>query len=532
MGEGGEKQLKTASSMKKQKVTSGEREVSAINWRLLTVLAAVAVPLLVGGYWALDTYLLKPEMQYIIEPYSSPTPGAPAALPPTFTALAPAAPPTPLQVAEAPRAGSAPISPLNAPALQPLTMLNGLSSPVGAVAYSADGRWLAAGGLDGGVRVWDTLSGSEHVRFQSASNRVDSLTFRTDGVLLAVAGQDNIVRLFDVATGSELSPLLGPSGAVTAVAFSPRTSVLAAASDDGNVYLWDTSRNERIGTLAGHTSYVTDVAFSGDGSMLASASEDDTVRLWKVPAGTVLAVLEHPANASAIVFQPGGAQLASAAGSVIRLWDVGARTVSAQLTAHSGSVTDLAYSPDGQVLASASADLDNDTVRLWDAGAGRELIALRPPDRVNALAFSPDGRTLAAGSAAYVGLWGVLGEGGAAAAFPGPTAAPTLTLAPGQEPLDPGYAQSGAEAEAAAPAADQGCVLTARYEDINLRAGPDASYERVGTLAQGATDTAEGWATGPDGYTWWRLSGAGAWVRADLVTFPDVCFTLPPIRSN
>lgn len=199
-----------------------------------------------------------------------------------------------------------------------------------------------------------------------------------------------------------------------------------------------------------------------------------------------------------------------------------------------------AYSPDGQALASAGADLDDDTVRLWDTSAGRELISLLPPDRVNALAFSPDGRTLAAGSAAYVGLWGIPGGAGAAAALPGPTTAPALTPAPGQEALDPGYAQSGVEAEAVAPAtvpaagqgADEGCVVTARFEDINLRAGPDASYERVGTMGQGETDTAEGWATGPDGYTWWRLSGSGAWVRADLVTFPDVCFTLPPVRGN
>ena len=432
--------------------------------------------------------------------------------------------------------GGAPFSPSNAGAVQLLTKLNGLSSPVAAVAYSADGRWIAAGGQDGGVRIWDARTGAEHLRMQSASRRVDSVAFREDGVLLAVAGQDNVVRLFDVATGSELSPLLGPSGAVTAVAFSPRGSVLAAASDDGNVYLWDTSSSERLATLAGHTSYVSDVAFSADGSMLASAGEDDTVRVWKVPVGTALALLEHAANVEVVAFHPGGGRLASASGSAIQIWDVSARLVITALSGHTGTITALAYSPDGAVLASAGADLNDDTVRLWDARDGRALHALQPADRVNALAFSPDGRTLAGGSAAYVGLWGVPGQADGMVSDPGLASFVTPTTTALQDALDPGYPQDSPVDDAGplAPGVSggEGCVLTARYEDINLRAGPDQSYELVGTLSQGETDLAEGWATGPDGYTWWRLSASGAWVRADLVSFPEVCYTLPPIQSD
>lgn len=521
--------------MKKQKVTSGEREVSAINRRLLAVLGLVAAALLAGGYWALTTYVLTPEIQYVIEPYSSPTP-----TPPVVAAAAPTAAPTPFPtaaaVAESVRAGSAPFSPSNAGAVQLLTKLNGLSSPVAAVAYSADGRWIAAGGQDGGVRIWDARTGAEHLRMQSASRRVDSVAFREDGVLLAVAGQDNVVRLFDVATGSELSPLLGPSGAVTAVAFSPRGSVLAAASDDGNVYLWDTSSSERLATLAGHTSYVSDVAFSADGSMLASAGEDDTVRVWKVPVGTALALLEHAANVEVVAFHPGGGRLASASGSAIQIWDVSARLVITALSGHTGTITALAYSPDGAVLASAGADLNDDTVRLWDARDGRALHALQPADRVNALAFSPDGRTLAGGSAAYVGLWGVPGQADGMVSDPGLASFVTPTTTALQDALDPGYPQDSPVDDAGPLASGvsggEGCVLTARYEDINLRAGPDQSYELVGTLSQGETDLAEGWATGPDGYTWWRLSASGAWVRADLVSFPEVCYTLPPIQSD
>jgi len=523
--------------MKKQKVTSGEREVSAINWRLLAVLVILVTPLVAGGYWLMTEYVLVPEIRYHIDPYSSPTPTPPVVAEGQPTFVPPTPQPTPVAVAETVWAGSAPLSSANARAVQLLTRLNGLSSPVAAVAYSADGRWIAAGGQDGAVRVWDAQTGAEHVRVQSASNRVDSIAFRSDGALLAVGGQDNVVRVFDVATGSELSPLIGPSGAVTSVVFSPRGNMIAAASDDGNVYLWDSNSSERIATLTGHTSYVSDVTFSADGSMLASAGEDDTARVWKVPVGTALAVLEHAANVDAVAFHPEGAQLASASGSAIHVWDIGARSIVRELAGHTVAITDLAYSPNGAVLASAGAALNDDTVRLWSGSDGRALSALQPDDRVHALAFSPNGYTLAAGSAAYVGLWGVAGQADVMVSDPGLASATTPTVATMPDALDPGYPQNDATDTAAQMASpgnvshsEGDCVLTVSREEVNLRAGPDVSYDLVGTLSQGMTDTAEGWATGPDGFTWWRLSTSDGWVRADLVSFPDVCYTLPPIR--
>src|SRR5690606_34962779 len=144
---------------------------------------------------------------------------------------------------------------------------------------------------------------------------------------------------------------------------------------------------------------------------------------------------------------------------------------------------------------------------------GAELRALTPDDRVNAVAFSPDGRTLAGGSAAYVGLWGVPAQADVMVSDPGMAtfAMPTVAAAP--DALDPGELSSGLAPQAASNnSGEEGCVLTAKREDINLRAGPDVSYDRLGTLSMGDTDLADGWATDSDGYTWWRLSTSGGWV--------------------
>ena len=77
----------------------------------------------------------------------------------------------------------------------------------------------------------------------------------------------------------------------------------------------------------------------------------------------------------------------------ITLWDVATRTVRSELGGHSEVVSSLAYSPDGQVLASSGGDR---SVRLWDVAAGRERRVIPgQPGMLVALAFAPDGRTLA-----------------------------------------------------------------------------------------------------------------------------------------
>ncbi|MCL4238377.1 MAG: hypothetical protein KJ047_09020 [Anaerolineae bacterium] len=102
-----------------------------------------------------------------------------------------------------------------------------------------------------------------------------------------------------------------------------------------------------------------------------------------------------------------------------------------------------------------------------------------------------------------------------------PTAAPTFAL-----PGTPGDGQGGAVV----------CALTVRLDGAQVRGGPGEDYPVLGTLTLGQVASPDGWATGADGYTWWRL-GASGWARGDVFldalnpAVPESCLTLPPVGA-
>jgi WD40 repeat protein/uncharacterized protein YraI len=504
-----------------RKRSYGEPGESSVNVFLIVVVLAAITLLCLLIYALVKPALVSQEPQYQVVPYGSGsstpfptaapgTPSATSAVMPTFTTAAPT--PTALLRITASNVGN----------VQPVANLSGHSSPVSSVAYSLDGRFLASGDWNGLVKLWNASTDIEIYTFRSASNRVNSVAFSPDGTRLAAGGQDTVVRWWNLATGTELDSLTGPTRAVNAVAFSPVGNLVAAASDDGIVYLWDATTGDLKALLSGHTSYATSLAFAPDGKILAAGGEDDTIRLWSVPGGTAIAVLKgHTSTVSSVAFSPDGTTLASTgADHTVRLWNVLSESQVMVLQGHTENVNSVAFSPDGAMLASGAGGIEDNTVRLWDVGSGTLLRILTPGGPVNSLAFSPDGTRLVTGGSTFLTVWGAT------------TAAPVVSNPqPTAVPSPVGAQQSGQGDQAAG-----GCVLVSRVNDANLRAGPGTDYPVLGTLALNQSVQADGWVTGADGFTWWRL-GASGWARGDVFVdaanpnLPDACWQLQPVAT-
>jgi WD40 repeat protein/serine/threonine protein kinase len=177
------------------------------------------------------------------------------------------------------------------------------------------------------------------------------------------------------------------SGGGFDLAFHPDGRLLAIPSSPNRIEVWDASsgRGKPLWTLRGHKDRVLSLAFSPDGRRLASTSEDRTVCLWDIPASGERQLPDG---------EPGG----SAPPPVVL-------TPSSILRSHKERVIAVAWSPDGERLASASGDNDRaGEVKVWDAAGGNLLQSFPAqaiPNPVMHFAFSPDGRRLASGSADY-----------------------------------------------------------------------------------------------------------------------------------
>jgi len=308
--------------------------------------------------------------------------------------------------------------------LHTLTGHSGTLSSVNTLAINPDSHTLASGGDDKNIKLWDLNTQKILASLSGHSQAVKSVAFSPDGKILATASDDKTIKLWEVKTLKEICTLLGHSHAVKSVAFSPDGQILASGSWDKTIKLWDVNTGTEICTITGHQLQVNSVAFSPQGQLLASASYDRTIRLWHIPAlgrgrgvGSRLAVSvdereQGDINSAELKDYSQGAEdipltpypLPPAPFPLVQ--NRPCYSLLSTLSGHAWAVLTVAFSPDGQILATGS---DDNTIKLWEVNTGQLICTLVGHSwSVVAVAFTADGETLLSASCdKTVKLWRV-----------------------------------------------------------------------------------------------------------------------------
>jgi len=268
-----------------------------------------------------------------------------------------------------------------------LQTLEGHLLAVNAVAFSPDGKMLVSASNDCTVRLWDRQLETTQQTLKAHDHEVNTVAYSPDGKTLATASAaiEDTIKLWDGSSGAQLQTIKCRTQAVNALAFSPDGTTLASTSilDGGTMKLWNSQSGALLKRLDGHMLNVNTLTFSPDGKTLASASHDGYIKLWDSQSGKTRNTLwGYSQWVNAVALEPSGIRAASLV---------------------PGGIRDVAYSPKGDILASAA---DDGTVRIWDSRSGAALKKLKrhwrratmSPVGMNAVAFSPGGVTLASGS--------------------------------------------------------------------------------------------------------------------------------------
>jgi WD40 repeat protein len=270
---------------------------------------------------------------------------------------------------------------------------------VSAIAFSPDGKLLAIGDYLK-TRVIQVSDWKEVLRLR----RAGALAFSPDGRYLAMSEEEDIA-IVSLSDGKALRILRGHKNIITCLAFSHDGKLLASASVDRTIALWNPSLGQVLRTMTRHTDTVNAVLFSEDDRQLFSVGNDRAIRVWQVADGREMRHItgDLPGPAYKIAVSSDGQLVATILGAEIKLLDLRDGHVVRTLTVQGGSVTDVAFSPKEQLLAASlctsfSSEFEclQGEIRLWNVADGQVVRVWGKEHKapITEIEFSPDGQML------------------------------------------------------------------------------------------------------------------------------------------
>jgi WD40 repeat protein len=296
----------------------------------------------------------------------------------------------------------------------------GLAKPVTSVAFSPDGKTLAALVVEQGVTLWDPATGKSVANLKNLNFSAGHVGFTSDGKILQIWGENSPWNRYDLPSGRPRDP-----GFAT---YSPdgRIAIMPGGIGRGKSELrvteltrpFDASSGQNSFTLAGAQSGFN-ASYGQDGKTLAVRGEDLSIMVWDVasrkntaklpqsygrswfglsPDGKILAVQEFKKTTGKMITAP------DVSDTVLTLFDAATGKVIGALEPdqNGGSPVQIVFSPDSKTVTAESNVNSPRTkwyfIRVWDATTGKKLAPLQksPATIRKPVVFSPDCKTLAA----------------------------------------------------------------------------------------------------------------------------------------
>jgi WD40 repeat protein len=309
---------------------------------------------------------------------------------------------------------------------------------VWAIAYSPDGREIAAAGLDGTIVIWDIATGKSITRLRGHTDSITAISYTPEGSWLVTCGADGTVRLWDPQFDRSFFALArqqmterfgGPTGRAdpdraalemetllfalssSRKHFNAVLGVTAAASGrrgvsvslDDTIRIWNMETGEFVHVLEGHENGVAGVTASADGQRIATSDRSGTVKVWDVESGEELAtrsMVGGPAETKdtslvaqlaqetrrpvvlPLRFVAGGKLLATAdsLGHAVKIWDAETLEPYLILAGHTGRVRSLMTGDHKMTLVSSG---DDGAVIAWNLDSGEISARLEVPIAAN-----------------------------------------------------------------------------------------------------------------------------------------------------
>lgn len=322
------------------------------------------------------------------------------------------------------------------------------------IAFNPDGEIVASAGNSGTIKLWHTNRQNSNrweyfKTIEAHQYPVYSISFNLKDKTFASAGEDGNIKLWNT-DGSpikslEVKSLEIPISAILHIAFSPDGQKLASAHKNGNIIIWDLKYNNHIPIVNEHKREVLAVSFNHDSTNLIAGSADKTITLWNTNGGLKEVFRNYEEEVRHVAFslndeivaayrdgtivllsndcrrklrtlkghiqevpkfnfgsnseQDSNKMVSCSADKTIKFW-----CWNGKFEGHSNDIKQIDFSPDGQLIATASTD---GTAKLWKLdGKCQQTLCCYDSKDIYDVKFSPHGKVIAtAGADGIIQLW-------------------------------------------------------------------------------------------------------------------------------